>query len=288
MSLRSIDRLSSADVSHGSDLRRLGYRVLERFLDEEAVRSTSRGVDAALDGPAMLGCQRPNNRLAALRWDHPVVRVVLDDRDRMAGLKRAAEARDLRWISAYVSSKEPFSPPLPWHQDWWCWDHPISFQPAAAQLALLCYLGPTDSNNGALRLLPSSHRQSTPLHRELYDARAAASPEGDYPLLCEKLGQVTLSLNPGDAVLLDYRLLHGTHANESSERRDCVLLSFAPSWSALPAELKAHLIQHPALPSEGEQATARSSFMAPVLPQFDGCRADLPLNVTGPAEFTTH
>jgi hypothetical protein len=79
-------------------------------------------------------------------------------------------------------------------------------------------------------------------------------------------------------------MLHGTHANESEARRDGVLLSFAPSWRGLPADIRAHLIQHLAQPRHDEQPRS-SSWTTDLLPTFAGARADLALNRVAPARF---
>lgn len=96
--------------------------------------------------------------------------------------------------------------------------------------------------------------------------------------------QVTFSLRAGDAILMDYRLLHGTHANTSARRRDCVLLNFASDWRGLPADIRGHLISHSALPGPGETRPT-TGVMADLLPAFDGPRRDLELNRTAPAHF---
>lgn len=83
-------------------------------------------------------------------------------------------------------------------------------------------------------------------------------------------GQVTISLQAGDAVVIDYRLLHCTHGNTRPHRRDCILLNFAPSWRDLPDEVRAHL-SHPALPMDGE-VVPLSGWTARLLPNFDGPR----------------
>jgi len=85
-------------------------------------------------------------------------------------LRDATAGHDLKWISAYISSKEALSPPLWWHQDWWCWDHPVSYRREGVQVALLCYLTDTTIRNGALRVLPGSHLQSAPIHSILPEA----------------------------------------------------------------------------------------------------------------------
>lgn len=105
--------------------------------------------------------------------------------------------------------------------------------------------------------MPGSHRASTPLHASLPEAHADdADLPAQHPALADQPNQVTLSLRSGDAVLLDYRLLHGTHPNMATERRDAVLLSFAPSWRELPKDVQAHLIQHPALPTQDEDGAS--------------------------------
>jgi len=153
-------------------------------------------------------------------------------------------------------------------------------------LAVLTYLDDTRPDNGALRILPYSHHRSAPIHALLPEAHRKSAEElrSDDPAMNDLPEGVTLALRPGDAVVIDYRLLHGTHPNSSAHRRDCVLLSFTPSWRRLPIELKSHLIQHPALPSESERR-AGSSSIAPLLPQFDGAQTSVPLNRNAPPRF---
>ena len=170
-------------------------------------------------------------------------------------------------------------------QTWWAWDHVISLEPAPARVAVLCYLSDTTLSTGALRVLPGSHRKSVPLHRLLPEAHSdestALSP--GHPAMADQPGQISLEVRAGDAVVTDYRLLHGTHANLGVHRRDCVLLSFAPNWGYLPDDLRGHLIQHPALPQPGEDSLTVTTTYP--LPSFDGPLCDLALNRNAPAEF---
>lgn len=264
-----------------------GYAVLPGLLSHVEVASVRDMVDRRVAEPLGDSCARPNNTLVPLRWDDPVVASVAGGRDRVRRLVRTVAAEDLRWISAYVSVKDPHSPPLWWHQDWWCWNHPVSYRPAPAQVAMLCYLTDTDVDTGALRVLPGSHRRSTPLHAVLPEAHADASTALDprHVALGDQPGQVTLGLRAGDAVVMDYRLLHGTHANAGDHRRDCVLLSFTPSWHGLPADIRGHLVQHPALPGPGEEPPP-AGWTARLLPAHAGPRRDLPLNRDAPADFS--
>jgi ectoine hydroxylase-related dioxygenase (phytanoyl-CoA dioxygenase family) len=154
----------------------------------------------------------------------------------------------------------------------------VSFRAPASQIAVLCYLSDADETNGALRVLPGSHLRYTPLHEMLPEPHGdeANRLALDHPAMSDAPGQVTMRVRAGDAVALDYRLLHGTHANASKLRRDAILLSFTPDWSALPADIRGHLISHPALLAEDETRAARV-ILGDLLPEFRGPAKDLPV-----------
>ena len=269
-----------------SGLPRYGYAVLEHFIEPAELPAFRTDIVHALAMPQRPSCERPNNTLVPMRWNDNVVARVLGSEIRRNRIREVTDSTDLRWISGYLSLKEPRSPSLWWHQDWWCWDHPASFDRRPPQVALLCYVSATDDRSAALRVLPGSHRVSTSLHALLPEAHSheAGDLSPTHPAMSDHPEQVTLQLRAGDAVVLDYRVLHGTHANRTDERRDCLLLTFAPSWSALPAEIKAHLIRHPALP-QGEDAT-KLSWASELLPTYAGLRRDLPLNRAAPRVFS--
>lgn len=273
-------------IALGRSLDGKGFAVLPGFLEAGELAKVGRLVDSTLAAPGAQACRRPHNELFPLRWHSPLVELLAGCDRRMQLLSGVSDADDLRWISGYISSKAAHSPPLWWHQDWWCWDHPVSYQRAPAQLAVLCYLAATSRGNGALRVLPGTHHGSAPIHAVLPEAHGALAEtlEVGHAALRDQPGQVTLALCAGDAVAMDYRLLHGTHANDSDARRDCIILNFAPSWRRLPQDIKSHLICHAALPAEGE-AVPPSSGIARLLPAFHGDRRSLPLNRNAPATF---
>lgn len=264
-----------------------GWSLLSGFIDHQERAALASAVSETLTAPGPSCMNRPGNDLVSLRWCDPIVRLFLGSREGMDRLRNSLGARDLKWISAYISSKPPLSSALWWHQDWWCWDHPVSFRPASPQVAVLCYLSDTGEENGALRVLPGTHHRSVPLHAVLpepHGLEADALP-ADHPAMADQPDQVTIPVRAGDAVVLDYRLLHGTHANGSGQRRDCVLLSFLPDWAGLPAELKAHLIMHPALPEPGELAAAPELAEPDLLPSSTEPPASLRVNRRAPARF---
>jgi hypothetical protein len=101
-----------------------GFSVLGSFLNTVVLQEIALLVESVMTSPHELVCARPHNTLAPLRWNDVIVRLLLTSDRRMQALTDALRAADLKWISGYVSIKEPHSPPLWWHQDWWCWDHP--------------------------------------------------------------------------------------------------------------------------------------------------------------------
>jgi len=282
--MASPSRPSFSDRPQAQDFAREGFIVLQQFLDQHELAEIRTAVESFLRLPHDSACTRPNNTLLPLRWNDRIVQLVLMSERRVQVLGEVLDADDLKWISGYVSIKDANSPPLWWHQDWWCWDHASSYRRAAPQIATLCYLADTDEHNGALRVLPGSHLRSAPVHALLPEAHSQAADglAAGHVAMSDLPGQVTLCLKAGDAVAIDYRLLHGTHGNASDARRDCILLSFTASWRHLPDDIRAHLISHPAQPSESEPAP---TMMAKLLPTFTGERRSLPLNRNAPAEF---
>lgn len=249
------------------------------------METIAESVSGLRDSCLVTACERPHNTLVPLRWNAAAVAIVLGDRHRMRRVAQSSGAGDLRWISAYLSVKDPHSMALWWHQDWWCWSHPISLRAQAPQMALLCYLDSTTVTRGALRVLPGSHLRSTSLHpllpREGHDPAAIGC---DHPAMRDHPDQVTVKARAGDAVLVDYRVLHGAHANEAERPRSCLIVNFAPGWSGLPSEIRGHLIRGFALPTDAERATLPLELMR-WLPTHTGIRRDLPLSRDAPDRF---
>lgn len=263
-----------------------GFVVLREFLDSGEVEEMQIAIECLLGSPPDSTCSRPNNTLLPLRWNNRIIEIALVSDRRLAVLAQALQANSLKWISGYVSIKDAQSPALWWHQDWWCWDHPVSYQPASPQVAVLCYLSATSSHNGALRVLPGTHHRSSPINASLPQptVHGAAHIEPSHIAMSDHPDQLTLSVGAGDAVAIDYRLLHGTHANASDTRRDCIILNFTPSWHDLPSDIRGHLISHPALPSSDERP-APLPPLCHLLPRFRETPRDLPVNRMAPHQF---
>jgi ectoine hydroxylase-related dioxygenase (phytanoyl-CoA dioxygenase family) len=129
-----------------------------------------------------------------------------------------------------------------------------------------------------------------PIHALLPEPHGASADglPADHAALADCPDQVTLAVDAGDAVVLDYRLLHGTHPNATPDRRDCILLSFTPAWRDLPADIKAHLIAHPALPDASVTLAEPPVGYRHLLPEFNGMPASLPVKRTPPSAFAAN
>jgi ectoine hydroxylase-related dioxygenase (phytanoyl-CoA dioxygenase family) len=266
-------------MSGSSDFAIDGFTTIPAFFDEPDLQEIDKEVQRQLCLPRDPIMNRVGNDLVPLRWNDPIVTRLLASSSVLARVGSAVAAADLRWISAYISSKGASTPALLWHQDWWCWDHSISFASAAPQIAVLCYLTDTGEHTGALRVLPGSHLRRLPIHAELPEPHSAVAEQlaPDHPALSDHEAQITVNLRRGDAAIVDYRLLHGTHPNRSQSRRDAVLFSLVPNWCCLPEPIRAHLAMHPALPSTDEwRAIAR--WGEAIIPRYDGTPASMRIN----------
>ena len=106
---------------------------------------------------------------------------------------------------------------------------------------------------------------------DLFDALEtllrSRGPQAGFELLISKVRE-----EKKYALVFEARLMQSLYALGLPR----IILSFAPSWRRLPDDIKAHLIDHPAQPSnEDSQIPARISHL---LPTFNGEQRSLALN----------
>src|SRR2546426_2127064 len=95
-----------------TDFVRDGFAVLESFVNKVELKKIVPLVETVVTSSHELACTRPHNTLAPLRWNDPIVGLLLKSDRRVQALTDVLRADDLKWISGYVSIKEPHSPPL--------------------------------------------------------------------------------------------------------------------------------------------------------------------------------
>ena len=145
--------------------------------------------------------------------------------------------------SGYLISKPPHSPALFWHQDWWGWDDEMSYTASIAQVFIMIYLAKTTPGNGCLRVVPGSHRRVHALHAATAaHAQSLSKVENPAdPLYHAVADEMMVTVEPGDVVVGDARLLHGACANDSDSERMLLTLWYHPDFSALPAGMQVRI-----------------------------------------------
>ncbi|AUX48699.1 uncharacterized protein SOCE26_102400 [Sorangium cellulosum] len=202
----------------------------------------------------------------------------------LAALRRLG-CDEPRYLHGIVFNKLPRTPRTFWHQDCINWNHPVAYEPDPHELILIYYLVDTTPHNGCLRVIPGSHRRRHALHAPL---RGANIPDLERmrdpssPVFQSYPDEVSLPVKAGDLIVVDVRLLHATHANDSGEERTALSLWYAPSCSALPECVRARYTLRagvddrlpyvpPGLPDDG---AARLRALLP--PAYEGSVAPLP------------
>lgn len=148
-----------------------------------------------------------------------------------------------------IISKPAGAPPLYWHQDWARWDDPISMSPWPQQVFLNWYLTDTTVQNGCIRVIPRTHLRRIDLHDHLVQAHESGGYEIEETnewMFLDHADAIDVPVKPGELLIGDARMLHGTHPNQSSVRRTVLLGWFyrksneVPSyWSGeIPQEIK--------------------------------------------------
>lgn len=161
----------------------------------------------------------------------------------LAAIFEQLDLRNPVFSSGSIISKPPNSPALFWHHDWWGWDDPLSYTDRIPQVNIMIYLSSTTPENGCLRVMPGSHRRRHPIHENpaAYDAAISKVENPGHCLYRSWPGEVAVTVEPGDVIVKDTRLLHGSYANASRHERTLLSLNFNPGFSSLPAAMQARI-----------------------------------------------
>lgn len=107
----------------------------------------------------------------------------------------------------------------------------------------MIYLTNTTIENGCLRVIPGSHRTNHPLHSlpAAHTKSIATDIDESSPIYSPHPDQHVISVNKGDVVIGDSRLLHSAYANKSKNERPLLTLWYIPNWNQLPPNVHATL-----------------------------------------------
>lgn len=131
----------------------------------------------------------------------------------------------LMWGSQLFCKPAATGMALPWHQDGDYW--PIN---PMATVSVWIAIDPAGPDNGGLRLIPGSHHQG-PLPHVFDNGANIALDQTVDPTRFDPASAVDISLAPGQVVLFDVHMIHGSNANASGRRRAGLVYRYMPHVS---------------------------------------------------------
>ncbi len=273
------------DADQRRKLLRDGFCLFEQVLDGRLLDRTRTIADALLDRqpPEHFEQQKSTGSMISV-YDDPAFAELVSCPAAIDALGRLGFPRP-KWWSGFVISKPAHSPPLFWHQDWWGWNHPVSYgDPVPQQLFLMYYTVDTAPGNGCLRLIPGSHLERHPLHDAAPNAHTNALREMEdprSPVYQAVEEAVDVPVRAGDLVIGDSRLLHSAHGNDSAQRRTVITLWYFPAFDQLPESIRSYIISDRKIDTWPAGTRRR---LAHLLPEYDGGARPIEWNrIPGPA-----
>lgn len=130
------------------------------------------------------------------------------------------------WITRVLCKPAASGREVPWHQDGEYWP----MRPLAT-CSVWIALDPVSTANGCMRFIPGSHRREELYRHHVSDRRdLVLNLELDSDQFDESTA-VAVELEPGQFSMHDVRLIHGSLANRSGERRAALILRYMPATS---------------------------------------------------------
>ena len=182
------------------------------------------------------------------------IRAILEDRERMEGGKLslqtnrkphllmtrlAALVRDPRvldavealigpnilcWGSDFFTKAPGDGKIVSWHQDSTYW----GLSPPSV-VSVWIALSASTPESGCLRVIPGSHREAQLPHRNTYAENNLLSRGQEVAVQVEEDRAVDIVLKPGEASIHHVRLVHGSQANKSNDRRIGFVIRYLPT-----------------------------------------------------------
>jgi non-haem Fe2+, alpha-ketoglutarate-dependent halogenase len=131
----------------------------------------------------------------------------------------------LCWGSSFFIKEPRDTAYVSWHQDSTYW----GLEPPDIVTAWIAF---TDSRpaNGAMRVIPGSHKLDQVPHRDTFAADNLLSRGQEVMVDVDERQAVTLELNAGEMSLHHVRLIHGSEPNPSGTRRIGYAIRYIPTY----------------------------------------------------------
>ncbi len=131
----------------------------------------------------------------------------------------------LVWGSSFFI-KDPRNPSfVSWHQDSTYW----GLEPPDIVTAWVA-LSESTHENGAMRVIPGSHKLDQAPHRDTFAANNLLSRGQEIMVAVDESKAVELPLQPGEMSLHHVHLIHGSEPNPSTKRRIGFAIRYIPTY----------------------------------------------------------
>ncbi len=131
----------------------------------------------------------------------------------------------LCWGSSFFIKNAHDSSFVSWHQDSTYW----GLEPADIVTAWIA-LSDSATENGAMRVVPGTHKLAQVPHRDTFAANNLLSRGQEIAVEVDPDRAVTLELQPGEMSLHHVRLIHGSEPNPSGRRRIGFAIRYVPTY----------------------------------------------------------
>jgi non-haem Fe2+, alpha-ketoglutarate-dependent halogenase len=131
----------------------------------------------------------------------------------------------LCWSSNFFIKERESPAYVSWHQDstYWGLDKP---DVVSAWVAFT----PANTGNGAMRVLPGSHKLDQIAHRDTFAKHNLLTRGQEVAVEVDERQTVPLELEPGEMSLHHVRLVHGSPPNLSDDRRIGFAIRYVPTY----------------------------------------------------------
>jgi hypothetical protein len=130
----------------------------------------------------------------------------------------------LCWTTNFFIKERESPAFVSWHQDSTYWG--LSTPDVASAWVAFT---PAHSGNGAMRVIPATHRLDQLPHRDTFAKHNLLTRGQEIAVEADESRAVTITLEPGEMSLHHVRLVHGSPANTSGDRRIGFAIRYIPT-----------------------------------------------------------
>jgi hypothetical protein len=218
MGRRTMTTLSASDIRH---YRENGYIAPIRVLDEDearACRATLEAIEASDAGGS-----------GHLRFKPHLLFTALDDLIRHPKILDAVEGvigpNILCWATNFFTKEPRTTNFISWHQDLTYW----GLEPADIVTAWVA-LSPATVASGCMRFVPGTHKMEVAPHKDTFAENNMLSRGQEIEVEVDEDEAVDIILEPGEMSLHHVKLIHGSNANSSDDRRIGFAIRYVPAY----------------------------------------------------------